>query len=69
MKFLMMSFTIYIYIYIKKNYFRKISKLKYTDDENLSEEVLEDSIPCPVCRRDIKLCQDCEHANFDCICK
>jgi len=45
------------------------SRLKYTDDENLSEEVVEDCIPCPVCRRDIKLCQDCEHANFDCICK
>jgi hypothetical protein len=43
------------------------SKLNYTEDEN--EHVIDGGIPCPVCRRDIQLCNDCNYAVFECICK
>jgi len=43
------------------------SKLNYTDDDN--EHVMDGGIPCPVCRRDLQLCYDCEYARFNCICK
>ena len=43
------------------------SKLDYTDDDN--EHVIEGGIPCPICRRNINLCINCEYARFECICK
>ena len=43
------------------------SKLDYTDDDN--EHVIDGGIPCPVCRRDLYLCYNCEYAHFNCICK
>jgi len=43
------------------------SKLDYTDEDN--EHVIEGGIPCPVCRRDLHLCYNCNYAQFNCICK
>ena len=43
------------------------SKLDYTDDDN--EHVIDGGIPCPVCRRDLQLCYNCDYARFNCICK
>ena len=43
------------------------SKLDFTDDDN--EHVIDDGIPCPICRRNLQLCCICEYAFFDCICK
>lgn len=43
------------------------SKLDFTDDDN--EHVIDDGIPCPICRRDLQLCCVCEYAFFECICK
>jgi hypothetical protein len=43
------------------------SKLTYTEDED--ENVIDGGIPCPVCRRDIQLCNDCNYSMFKCICK
>ena len=41
------------------------SKVNYTEDNN--EHIIDDSIPCPICKR--KLCCICDYAKFDCICK
>lgn len=43
------------------------SKLNYTHDKN--EHVIDGGIPCPVCRRNLQLCYNCEQPQFNCICK
>ena len=42
------------------------SRLRYNDDDN--EHIIDGGIPCPVCRRDLHMCEQCGYARFDCIC-
>jgi hypothetical protein len=44
------------------------SRLNFADDED-REYITEECIQCPVCRRDINLCSDCNHAKFECGCE
>jgi hypothetical protein len=42
---------------------------RYVKSRILPEgELKENCIPCPVCKRDLKYCDDCENPNYDCIC-
>jgi hypothetical protein len=43
------------------------SRLNYNDDEH--EHIIDDGIPCPVCRRDLYMCEHCDYARFECICE
>jgi hypothetical protein len=43
------------------------SKLNYTEDNN--EHVIDQGIPCPICRKNLELCCVCKYAKFNCICK
>lgn len=44
------------------------TRLNFLDDED-RECIVDEGIPCPVCRRDINLCSECNHANFECSCE
>ena len=43
------------------------SRMNYTVSRRV--HIMDSGIPCPVCRRDLQICDRCDNPQFDCICK